>query len=125
MRKPAEVKLAHQTSRGRRRRARGGAGARGSALAPRRTLAYDVAPVRELALLGVGEAPYPQARRAGFPLGVGEAPLVAGVGLVGVGLGVALLEQELVEHLPAAIDVGEQAIVQVNPLHVELETYKA
>ncbi len=58
-----------------------------------------VAPVGELALLSEAQTLYPQARRLGLLLGRREALLVASVGLVGVGLGVALFEQDLVEYL--------------------------
>ena len=50
----------------------------------------------------------PNPADAGFLLSRREASLVAGVGFVGVGLCVALLQQDLVEHLPVDVHVGEQ-----------------
>lgn len=74
-------------------------------------------------MLGEREAPYADPGRPRLLLGGREAPLVPCVGFVGIGLRQPLLDQRLVEHIPAQVDVGQEPAVLVLPLDVELEPH--
>lgn len=67
------------------------------------------------------EAPKPEWRHSCPLLGSEEAVYVPDIRREGGDLSVALLQQRLVKHLRTLVDVGEEAVVTVRPLHVKLK----